>query len=93
MCKNSVLTYGLRINIESGRYHLLKVNHATVYLSGTGAKAYNNPELYTANLIELTYTDFTHPHYLQQFGSFESHLSILDVLFNLGFKETSKLFV
>ena len=72
---------------------LCKVNHATVYLSGTGAKAYNNPELYKANLIELTYTDFTHPHYPQQFGSFESHLSILDVLFNLGFEETSKLFV
>ena len=72
---------------------LCKVNHATVYLSGTGAKAYNNPELYTANLIELTYTDFTHPYYPQQFGSFESNLSILDVLFNLGFEETSKLFV
>lgn len=72
---------------------LCKVNHATVYLSGTGAKAYNNPELYKANLIELTYTDFTHPHYPQQFGLFESHLSILDVLFNLGFEETSKLFI
>lgn len=72
---------------------LCKVNHATVYLSGTGAKAYNNPELFKANLIELTYTDFTHPYYPQQFGLFESHLSILDVLFNLGFEETSKLFV
>ena len=72
---------------------LCKVNHATVYLSGTGAKAYNNSELYTANLIELTYTDFTHPTYPQQFGPFESHLSMLDVLFNLGFEQTSKLFI
>jgi WbqC-like protein family len=72
---------------------LCKLNHATVYLSGIGAKAYNDPELYNANLIELSYTDFTHPNYPQQFGDFESHLSILDALFHLGFAETSKLLI
>lgn len=56
----------------------------TVYVSGTGAKAYNQPEEFTERGIELIYQDFKHPIYPQRFGNFESHLSIIDLLFNCG---------
>ncbi len=72
---------------------LCQINQATEYLSGTGAKAYNDQEMYNSNSIKLSYTNFKHPVYQQLYGEFESNLFILDVLFNLGFEETSKLFV
>lgn len=70
---------------------LCQINQATEYLSGTGAKAYNDQEMYNSNSIKLSYTNFKHPVYQQLYGEFESNLFILDVLFNLGFEETSKL--
>ncbi|WP_169716179.1 WbqC family protein [Ureibacillus manganicus] len=56
----------------------------TIYVSGTGAKAYNQPNEYTNNGIELIYQDFKHPFYSQRYGDFESNLSIIDLLFNCG---------
>jgi hypothetical protein len=70
---------------------LCKVNHATVYLSGTGARAYNDLSLYQQNKIALNYVDFEHPEYPQINEEFTSHLSIIDALFNLGFKGTREL--
>ena len=64
---------------------------ATTYLSGVGAKAYNDDIQYLNKQIELRYSEFTHPIYSQYFGSFVSHLSIIDVLFNIGFENTRHL--
>ena len=63
---------------------------ADVYLSGTGAAKYNDKELYRENEIELVYQDFKHPIYLQQHGEFISHLSVVDMLFNVGFNGMAK---
>jgi hypothetical protein len=57
---------------------------ADVYLSGQGAKSYNDAEAYQAAGIELRYTDFKHPTYPQVGAHFISHLSGLDLLFNCG---------
>ena len=58
---------------------------ASHYLSGTGGgKDYNDPVLMLDNGITLLYSDFKHPQYTQLYGEFVSHLSILDVLFNVG---------
>jgi len=57
---------------------------ADVYLSGEGARVYNQPNLFEAAGIELRYQEFEHPAYLQMWGDFESHMSIIDLLFNCG---------
>lgn len=56
-----------------------------VYLSGTGGgKDYNDKELLAEHGIELRYSTFEHPEYPQLWGDFESHLSVIDLLFNCG---------
>lgn len=58
---------------------------ADTYLSGAGGgRDYNDEALLNANGIELQYSKFEPPVYPQLWGDFESHLSILDVLFNCG---------
>ncbi len=57
---------------------------AGVYLSGTGAKSYNQPELFGAAGVELRYQEFKHPVYPQPWGDFLPNLSIIDLLFNCG---------
>lgn len=61
------------------------------YLSGNGAKTYNDRELYKKNSLNLLYQNYTTPKYKQRSNEFISGLSIMDVLFNCGFKETEKL--
>lgn len=63
---------------------LLNKVEATHYLSGNGARAYMEPEKFTAANIQLIWQTFEHPVYPQQFGSFLPNLSILDALFNCG---------
>ena len=62
-----------------------------IYLSGQGGGYdYNDEKLLIKNDIELTYSDFKHPIYPQLWGAFESHLSIIDLLFNCG-PESSRI--
>jgi len=56
----------------------------TVYLSGQGARAYNDAEAFAEAGIELRYQDFRHPVYPQRFGEFVPGLSVIDFLFNNG---------
>jgi len=64
----------------------------TRYLSGSGARKYNDEAVFGALDIELAYSDFTHPVYEQINGPFIPNLSLLDAFFNLGFEETQHLF-
>lgn len=57
---------------------------ATTYLSGTGARAYNDEETLARHGIALRYDDFASPVYPQLWGDFEPNLSVLDMLFNCG---------
>jgi len=61
----------------------------TRYLSGAGAKAYNDPEVFAHYGIELAYNEFCHRPYPQQTQTFLSGLSIVDALFNIGFSGVS----
>ncbi len=63
---------------------ICKTLSADVYLSGSGAQKYNDEALFNKNDIELVYQTFTPPVYPQQHGDFISHLSTVDLLFNLG---------
>lgn len=63
---------------------LCKTMHATTYLSGNGARKYNDPLLFEQSGIHLEYSSFTPKPYPQRFGVFVPGLSILDALFNAG---------
>lgn len=54
----------------------------TVYLSGQGAKKYQNESHFAEQGIQLRYSDFTIQPYPQLYGKFLGGLSVLDFLFN-----------
>ncbi len=62
------------------------VRHAggDVYLSGQGAKKYNDPEAYEKAGIKLEYQEFEHPEYPQVGEEFVPNLCVLDLIFNCG---------
>jgi hypothetical protein len=68
---------------------------ASHYISPVGASAYL--EKYTAggaivkNGLLLSYQDYVHPNYPQLYEEFQSHLSVIDMLFNCGFDGSAKL--
>lgn len=70
----------------------LKCNH---YLSTIGASSYieKNTEggEFVKNNIELSYHNYSPVNYSQSFGEFEPYMSIVDVLFNEGFKNAGKI--
>jgi hypothetical protein len=58
---------------------------ATEYLSGPGARAYLDQELFDEAGIKVTYADYSgYPEYRQLFPPFEQNVSVLDLLFNEG---------
>lgn len=57
------------------------------YLSGQGAKKYNDPELFSRNGIDLAYTSFDGISDPVLKEAFEGGLSIIDPLFRIGEEE------
>jgi hypothetical protein len=64
---------------------------ADTYLSGQGARAYQEDELFRAAGIDLVYSDFVPRTYPQLWGEFCPGLSVLDALFNLGADATAEM--
>jgi len=54
------------------------------YLSGRDGVKYMNLERFKESGVKVIVQDFQHPEYPQLFGEFQSHLSIVDLLFNCG---------
>lgn len=76
---------------------ICKAVKADTYLSAEGSQDYierNNPGgAFSSNAIKLYYRRYTHPSYPQLFGEFITHLCILDLLFNVGFKNSKKVII
>ncbi len=70
---------------------ICKTLEATIYQSGNGARKYNDENLFAANNIELRYTLFSPAEYPQLQGAFIAGLSILDVVMNCGWEQTTVL--
>jgi hypothetical protein len=51
---------------------------------GYSAQNYFDVELFDDHGIEVEFQDYDHPTYPQPHGDFESHLSVVDLLFNCG---------
>lgn len=61
------------------------VQGCNTYISGTGAKAYQNEENFIKNGIQLQYLEYKPVNYPQQFSGFQSNVTILDYLMNCGY--------
>lgn len=64
--------------------NLIKAVGGTHYLSGVGAKAYLDEQMFAAEGIIVEWQQFEHPVYPQLHGAFIPYLSCIDVLFNCG---------
>lgn len=72
-------------NNDRNVFQCLKVG-SNIYYSGIGGKEYNDLLLYKKNGIKVVYTDYKPVEYKQQKWNFIPNLSVLDYLFNEGFK-------
>jgi hypothetical protein len=63
---------------------ICQVLGADSYLSGKGARAYNDEALFASYGIRLVYQQFECPRYPQLHGAFIPNLSVIDLLFNCG---------
>jgi hypothetical protein len=64
--------------------NICKSLDATSYLSGSQGRGYIDEKAFLDTGISLHYQDYRHPIYSQVWPGFESHLGILDLLFNQG---------
>jgi len=64
---------------------------ASTYLSGQGAKKYNDEKLFDQQQVNIIYQNFESPIYKQLGQEFIPNLSVLDVLFNVPLDEMNKL--
>jgi hypothetical protein len=74
---------------------LVQSMQASVYLSGTGARAYLSLRDFKKRNIEVKFNDFksfSYPQHHFRQGNFHEGLSCLDMLFNLGIENSRKLF-
>jgi hypothetical protein len=77
------------LNGSGNREHLLASLcadvQATEYVSPPGSRSYlQDSQAFKKLGIQVSYFDFLHPVYPQLHGPFVSHLSIIDMMFNLG---------
>lgn len=58
--------------------------NADTYLSGPAGAHYMDMDRFHQRGVQVIFQDFAHPVYPQRFGTFISHLSAVDLLFNRG---------
>lgn len=66
--------------------NLIEFFKGDVYYSGTGAAKYLHESSFQERGMELVYSDYMPIHYPQLWGKEEENLSVIDYLFNCGFK-------
>lgn len=86
--KQVILTSELELNNDlRGSERLLdicKKTGATEYLSGPSGKDYLDAKLFENNGIKVSFHEFFHPVYKQQYEPFMVGMSSIDALFNYG---------
>ncbi|WP_066634983.1 WbqC family protein [Desulfolucanica intricata] len=93
---NTPMVYSSDISGLTGKrgtriINICKYFGADIYLSGTGARSYNDEKEFTKNNIRLVYQDFKHPVYPQVWGDFIPNMSSVDLIFNCGPKSKEYL--
>ncbi len=80
--------YGHDLGLEGYKSDLVldmcrKMN-AEVYIFGALGRNYAEVEKFEESGIKVMFQDYHHPSYPQLWGEFVSHLSVIDLLFNVG---------
>ena len=83
--------YNVKSKRDDRLIALVKEVGGTHYLSGYGGAKYQDPKKFEKNGIDIKYYNYQPPVYAQLWGAFTPNLSILDLLFNIGFESTSSL--
>ena len=83
--------YNVKSKRDDRLIALVKGVGGTHYLSGYGGLKYQNSEKFEKKGIDIHYYNYQAPVYDQLWGAFTPNLSILDLLFNIGFESTSSL--
>ena len=82
------LVYSSKLNIDKKAtdklIEICKQVEADTYLSGQGGKAYLELEKFKDHNISVIFQEFVHPHYIQAYDGFETHMAAVDLLFNCG---------
>jgi hypothetical protein len=76
--------FGLNSKSTEKLVDLVSAIGGDVYLSGPMGKDYLDLRLFKERNIEVTFQDFKHPTYQQQYEGFEPNMSAIDVLLNTG---------
>lgn len=64
---------------------ICKILGADVYYSGTGARSYQDESSFEKNGIILKYSEYKPFVYPQQWGDFQSNVTVIDYLMNCGY--------
>ena len=70
---------------------ICKALYADTYLSGQDGINYMDLERFRQNGIRVVFQKFNHPVYTQIFNDFQSHMSVVDLLFNCGPNSLAKI--
>ena len=54
------------------------------YYSGAASRTYMDLSVFDDAGIEVSFQDYQHPTYPQRYAGFESHLSVIDLMFHRG---------
>lgn len=95
LLRTSALPEGIRRTLGSGSGRNLQICQylgARTYVSGQGARDYNEERAFAAAGISLEYATFSHPVHPQIGDGFIPGLSVLDLLFNCGPQSKKFLF-
>jgi len=57
---------------------------ADTYLAGTGGRNYMDEDEFERNAIKVKWHQYNHPIYQQVYPSFQSHMSVIDLILNEG---------
>ena len=84
--KPSVLSSDFKLSEEptDRLIDICKALGADIYLAGKGGADYMDLERFEKNKLKVMIQEFEHPVYPQLFDGFQSHLSVVDLLFNCG---------
>jgi len=72
-----------------GLVDIVKALKGDEYISGTGAKAYINQELFRKESIGLSFIDYKPLQYPQIHPGFVENMSIVDTIFNIGWENAA----
>jgi hypothetical protein len=70
---------------------LVKQVGGNIYLSGQGAKKYNDEAIFAHHEINMTYQSFEVPTYNQIGEVFMAQLSVIDLLFNVDLEDIARM--